>query len=376
MSANMHRRVDAVAPHRLQRHLGAELGLVRDLEERVALADRAVLRQRAARLAHEPDGRALDALAPRGADEKRIGHPGSVARRRARTRLVRRGSPRTVLAGVDAARRSARARARRRASCSRTTGSATWRSRGEDGLQLAYHWLDTRGNAIVWDGHRTPFPRPIAPGETIELDAPVTAPRPPGPLRPSLRPRRGAPLLALRASGCATLDVEVDVEPLIAERRLAVVVHGGADERTAAALAAQEEPVVDDAPRRDRAPRRGRGARARLVATPARRACRGLGRRRAARSSPTAARSSAAARRVRFAAGPREAGTRGSTRRSFSRRSSTALAPGEHLGLPAYDGRRALRGSRGRQASDAIRSSTDLNTSAPTASATTAATQR
>ena len=72
-------RVDAVAPHRLERHLGAELGLARDLEEGVALADHAVLRQRSPRLAHEPDGRAFDALAPRGADEKRIGHPWSVA---------------------------------------------------------------------------------------------------------------------------------------------------------------------------------------------------------------------------------------------------------------------------------------------------------
>ena len=90
-------RVDAVPPHRLERHLGAELGLVRDLEERVALADRAVLRQRPPRLAHEPDGRALDGLAPRGADEKRIGHHGERSPRRARTRLVRRGSPRTVL---------------------------------------------------------------------------------------------------------------------------------------------------------------------------------------------------------------------------------------------------------------------------------------
>ena len=59
-------------------------------------------------------------------------------------------------------------------------GSATWRSRGSDGLQLSYHWLDTRGNAIAWDGLRTPFPHPVAPGEAIELDAPIEAPQPPG----------------------------------------------------------------------------------------------------------------------------------------------------------------------------------------------------
>ena len=69
-----HGRVDVVAAHRLERHLGAELGLAADLEERVRLADLAVLGQRAARLAHEPDRRALGRLAPRGADEERLGH--------------------------------------------------------------------------------------------------------------------------------------------------------------------------------------------------------------------------------------------------------------------------------------------------------------
>jgi hypothetical protein len=48
--------------------------------------------------------------------------------------------------------------------------------------------------------------------------------------------------------GVTTLDVEVEVEPGIPERRLAVVVHGGDDERTAAALAAQEEPLVEGSP--------------------------------------------------------------------------------------------------------------------------------
>ena len=47
-------------------------GVLRDLQERVPLADRAVLGQRAARLAHEPDRRALDRLAPGGADEQRL----------------------------------------------------------------------------------------------------------------------------------------------------------------------------------------------------------------------------------------------------------------------------------------------------------------
>ena len=41
-------------------------------------------------------------------------------------------------------------------------GSVPWRA----GINVAYHWLDRRGNPIVWDGLRTPFPHPVAPGST------------------------------------------------------------------------------------------------------------------------------------------------------------------------------------------------------------------
>ncbi len=122
-------------------------------------------------------------------------------------------------------------------------GTATWRSRGDEGLQLSYHWLDTHGNAIVWDGTRTAFPRPVAPGESVALEVALDAPRPPGRyvLRFDLVEEHR---FWLSEVGVATHDVEVDVGPLIAERRLAVVVHGGPDARTDAALAAQDEPVV------------------------------------------------------------------------------------------------------------------------------------
>jgi hypothetical protein len=126
-------------------------------------------------------------------------------------------------------------------------GGATWRSRGADGLQLSYHWLDTHRNAIVWDGARTPFPQPVAPGDIVALDVELVAPRPPG--RYVLRfdfveEHR----FWLSEVGVETLDVEVSVEPGIVARRLAVVVHGGADDRTSAALAAQTEPIVLDDP--------------------------------------------------------------------------------------------------------------------------------
>ena len=126
-------------------------------------------------------------------------------------------------------------------------GGATWRSRGDDGLQLSYHWLDTHGNAIVWDGERTAFPHPVAPGETVTVDVALDAPRPPGRyvLRFDLVEEHR---FWLSEVGVGTHDLDVDVVPLIAERRLAVVVHGGPDPLTEAALAAQEEPLVDRDP--------------------------------------------------------------------------------------------------------------------------------
>jgi hypothetical protein len=57
-------------------------------------------------------------------------------------------------------------------------GSIAW----QDGIMLAYHWLDGRDNPIVWDGIRTPAPR-LAAGERATLEARVRGPIPPGPYR-------------------------------------------------------------------------------------------------------------------------------------------------------------------------------------------------
>jgi hypothetical protein len=124
-------------------------------------------------------------------------------------------------------------------------GSATWRSRGEEGVQLAYHWLDPLGNPVLWDGVRTPLPRPVPPGETVELTATVDSPRPPGRYRLAfdfVEEHR----FWFGELGSAPLELDVEVRPRIETRRLAVVVHGGADAETGAALASQEEPVVRD----------------------------------------------------------------------------------------------------------------------------------
>ena len=56
------------------------------------------------------------------------------------------------------------------------TGAATWR----DDIAASYHWLDGRGNAIVWDGVRSPLPGVVPPGGRAKLEIAVRAPMPPG----------------------------------------------------------------------------------------------------------------------------------------------------------------------------------------------------
>jgi hypothetical protein len=122
-------------------------------------------------------------------------------------------------------------------------GSAPWRSRGEEGVQFAYHWLDPLGNPIVWDGVRTAFPRVVPPGDQIGLEVPVVAPRPPGSYRLAFDLVEEFRFW-FQELGSSPLEVPVQVRPRIAERRLRVEVHGHTDADLGAALAAQEEPLV------------------------------------------------------------------------------------------------------------------------------------
>jgi hypothetical protein len=52
-------------------------------------------------------------------------------------------------------------------------GTAAWRN-----LNVSYHWLDDRGNPIVWDGIRHSIS--AEPGERIEREVQVRGPIPPG----------------------------------------------------------------------------------------------------------------------------------------------------------------------------------------------------
>jgi hypothetical protein len=92
-------------------------------------------------------------------------------------------------------------------------GTAAWRTRGvEEGLFLSYHWLDERGNPIVWDGRRTPLERAVEPGETLRQALALRAPIPPG------RYRLAVDLVEehrfwLSELGNRPLELEIDVEP-------------------------------------------------------------------------------------------------------------------------------------------------------------------
>lgn len=142
---------------------------------------------------------------------------------------------------LEEARAGVAARARLRLE---NAGTAPWRSRGRGGVQLSYHWLDPLGNPIVWDGSRSAFSSPVLPGDSVELEVVVEAPRPPGEYRLAfdlVEEHR----FWFQEVGSWALELPVAVRPRIAERRLAVVVHGGPDFETSAALAAQQEPIVE-----------------------------------------------------------------------------------------------------------------------------------
>lgn len=100
-------------------------------------------------------------------------------------------------------------------------GSATWRTRGADeGLFLAFHWLDDRGNAIVWDGTRTPLEREVAPGDTLRQKLVLRGPIPPG------RYRLAVDLVEEHRFWLAELGnapYEEDVDVLLREARAARV---------------------------------------------------------------------------------------------------------------------------------------------------------
>ena len=56
----------------------------------------------------------------------------------------------------------------------------TWPVEAAARINLSYHWLDAAGKPVVWEGERTPLPRAVPPGESVNARQTVKAPPTPG----------------------------------------------------------------------------------------------------------------------------------------------------------------------------------------------------
>jgi hypothetical protein len=63
----------------------------------------------------------------------------------------------------------------------RNDGPMVWQASGALPVHVSYHWLsDDKKTALVFEGARTPLPRDVGPGESVEVQATLLAPPKPG----------------------------------------------------------------------------------------------------------------------------------------------------------------------------------------------------
>jgi hypothetical protein len=127
-------------------------------------------------------------------------------------------------------------------------GSAHWRSRPGVEIYLAYHWLDLRGNPIVWAGSFIGLPDVVAPGERFTVRVNARVPKPPGRYRLALDLVNDGRAW-FSELGNHRLERDVEVRPRLTRRALGVDVAPGPAElvrATTDALAAQDEPIADE----------------------------------------------------------------------------------------------------------------------------------
>lgn len=98
----------------------------------------------------------------------------------------------------------------------RNAGNTTWTNQGPNRVRLGYHWYDSNGQGVLADRDvRTELPRPVAPGETVEIPVAVVVP-PPLPGRFILRwdlVEEGRAWFTSRGSPPADVTVEVVLGP-------------------------------------------------------------------------------------------------------------------------------------------------------------------
>jgi hypothetical protein len=58
----------------------------------------------------------------------------------------------------------------------KNTGNFTWSAAGANPVDLSYHWMDSAGRTVVWDGVRTRLTSDLAPGTSATLQAAITFP--------------------------------------------------------------------------------------------------------------------------------------------------------------------------------------------------------
>jgi hypothetical protein len=102
-------------------------------------------------------------------------------------------------------------------------GSEAWTADGR--FSLSYHWLDERGNAIVWDGERTGLERDVGPGGRVETAVAIRALIPPGRYRLAVDVVDEG-LAWFGELGSRPLELDVDVVPRI-EHESEAVAHLG-----------------------------------------------------------------------------------------------------------------------------------------------------
>ena len=62
----------------------------------------------------------------------------------------------------------------------KNTSKNVWPSKpnekGRNAVNLSYHWIDRKGTVVVFDGLRTPLPKDVQPGESVQLRATIQPP--------------------------------------------------------------------------------------------------------------------------------------------------------------------------------------------------------
>src|SRR5437899_11809718 len=60
------------------------------------------------------------------------------------------------------------------------TSNFTWPSAGANPVTLSYHWINSAGKTVVWDGLRTKLPQDVPAGTLMQLQADLAFPTAPG----------------------------------------------------------------------------------------------------------------------------------------------------------------------------------------------------